>query len=127
MRSHRHSRGDELLLAALAHGRPVEDAAKAAAVSERTVYRRLADPAFRARLTTVRDELIAEALGELAGSASDAARTLRRLLAADNDHVQLRAARAILEQLLRLREAVDIAERVAKLERTVNRPGRRSR
>lgn len=110
-------RGEEPLLTALAAGSPVDQAAKAAGLSPRTVYRRLAEPGFRSRLATARDELASEALSELAGCAPEAVATLRRLLQANNEHVQLGAARTLLDQLLRLREALALAERVATLER----------
>ncbi len=110
-------RAEELLLAGLAAGATVEQAAETAGLSARTAYRRLTEPRFRRRLATARDELAGEALSELAGCASDAVATLRRLLRAENEHVQLGAARTLLDQLLRLRDALELAERVANLER----------
>jgi hypothetical protein len=101
----------------LAAGGSVGPAAAAAGVSERTAYRRLADPGFRQRLAALRDELISAALGELTNSASDAVATLRRLLQAGDERVRLAAARAILEQTLRLREAVSVEQRLSALER----------
>jgi hypothetical protein len=53
------------LLSALAAGCSVEQAARAAGVSVRTAYRRLANPGFRVRLAAARDELIVATLGEL--------------------------------------------------------------
>jgi hypothetical protein len=123
-----HSRrGDELLLGALAAGSPVEEAARAAGVSVRTAYRRLASPGFRSRLASARDELISAALGELVGCAAEAVATLRRLLQAEDERVRLTAARAILEQLLRLRETLTFAQRIASLERTLQQPRDRGR
>ena len=123
--SSKRKRAEEPLLSALAAGSPVEEAAKAAGLSPRTVYRRLAEPGFRGRLATARDELASEALSELAGCASEAVATLRRLLRANNEHVQLGAARTLLDQLLRLREALALAERVATLERRLEHQQRR--
>jgi len=123
----RHGRGEELLLSALAAGSSAEEAALAAGVSVRTVYRRLASPAFCSRLATMRDELVSAALGELVGCAEQAVATLRRLLEADAERVQLGAARTILDQLLRLREAVLLEQRVATLERQAERERRGSR
>ena len=118
-------RAEELLLTALAAGSPVDEAAKAAGLSPRTAYRRLAEPGFRGRLASARDELACEALSELAGCASEAVATLRCLLQANNEHVQLGAARTLLDQLLRLREALTLAERVATLERRLEHQQRR--
>jgi hypothetical protein len=123
--SGKRRRAEEPLLTALAAGSPVGQAAKAAGLSPRTVYRRLAEPGFRSRLATARDELASEALSELAGCASEAVATLRRLLLANNEHVQLGAARTLLDQLLRLREALALAERVATLERRLEHQQRR--
>ena len=120
------NRGDELLLGALAAGSPVEQAARAAGLSTRTAYRRLADPAFRARLARARDTLIETALGELVDSASEAVATLRALLQAEDERVRLGAAKATLEQLLRLRETLTLGQRLATLERAqAARSGRR--
>ena len=119
------SRGDERLLSELAAGSPVEQAAKAAGLSQRTVYRRLRDSGFQRRLRAARDELVTEALGELTGSAQDAVATLKRLLDASDDRVRLTAARTILEQLLRLRETVQLEQRLSALENQRERQGRR--
>ncbi len=113
----RAQRGDDLLLAALAAGHSVEEAAKQASVSRRTAYRRLSDPAFQRRLAGARDELVTEALGELVASAGAAVATLRGLLDARDDRIKLGAARTLLDQLLRIRETVALAERVSALER----------
>jgi len=58
--SHAHSvarPGDLQLQIALARGATVRDAAKAAGVAERTAHRRLTDPAFRAEVDRIREEL----------------------------------------------------------------------
>ena len=58
--------GDLMLQAALARGAPTPEAARAASVSERTVYRRLADPHFRAEVDKLREELRAKLVSEMA-------------------------------------------------------------
>lgn len=60
VRSQAHSvtrPGDLQLQIALARGATVRDAAKAAGVAERTAHRRLIDPAFRAEVDRLREEL----------------------------------------------------------------------
>jgi hypothetical protein len=121
------SRSDELLLGALAAGSPVEKAAETAGVSVRTVYRRLADPAFARRLAQARDELISSALGELVECASEAVATLRALLSASDERVRLGAAKSTLDQLLRLRETLMLSQRLAALERSLQAQMRRGR
>jgi hypothetical protein len=110
-------RGDDALILALAAGAKAPDAADAAGVSERTVYRRLESSDFRQRVQAVRDGLFAEACGCLAAASADAVRTLRRLLKAKSEATRLGASRAILENVVRLREAVDVQSRLAELER----------
>lgn len=120
-------RGDDSLLAALAAGSTVEDAAQTAGVSVRTAYRRLGDPGFARRLAQARDELISSALGELVDCASEAVATLRALLSASDERVRLGAAKSTLEQLLRLRETLMLSQRLAALERALQAQTRRGR
>jgi hypothetical protein len=56
---------DDALVAALAAGGNVAAAAKHASISERTVRRRLEDPAFRAKVDEARAELVRAAVGRL--------------------------------------------------------------
>ena len=51
-------KGDLELQIALAKGSTVRHAARAAGISERTAYRRLADPQFRSELKVVRERLL---------------------------------------------------------------------
>jgi len=119
--------GDEQLLQALAHGQSVEQAAQTAGVSERTVYRRLATPSFQKRLQAIRDELVTAALGELAGSASGAVAALKHLLHSNDERVRLAAAKALLDQLLKLRDTVTLEQRLTALERNVAHAKRKGR
>ncbi len=59
---------DALLIAALATGAARQEAAKTAGISEAIVYRRLADSAFRRRVSAARAELIDAAVGRLAAA-----------------------------------------------------------
>jgi hypothetical protein len=112
----KEERADARLLTALAAGATVRDAARRAGVSERTAHRRLADPAFRQRVTEARAEMVERALGQLADGASEAVGTLRKLLKAKADPVKLSAARTILEVGNKLRESVELQQRIAALE-----------
>lgn len=58
--------GDLLLQAALARGASVPEAARTARVSERTVYRRLADADFRREVAKLRDDLRSRLVDEIA-------------------------------------------------------------
>ena len=107
---------DELIVAALAAGHTLQEAAETAGVSPRTVSRRLNDHAFKQRIQTLRGEMIGQAVGRMADGMSDAAATLRKLLKAKGESVRLGACRAILELGVKLREAVEFEERLATLE-----------
>jgi hypothetical protein len=107
---------DEALVLALAAGRTVREACCKAGISERTAFRRLEDSAFRRRVTEVRADMVQRALGKLADNAAAAADTLRKLLKADGENVKLGAARSILELGNRLRESVELEQRLAALE-----------
>ena len=107
---------DSALVAALAGGATVCDAARQAGVGETTVYRRLQEPAFRQDVTETRARLVENAVGQLADASTAAVTTLRALLGAEGESVRLGAARAILELGARLREAVELEQRIAALE-----------
>jgi hypothetical protein len=117
-------KGDDALVLALASGQTVRDAACAAGVGERTATRRWADPDFRRRVARRRAELAARAAGQLADGMAEAALTLRRLLAADAESVRLAAARSILEVGHRLRDAVEVEERLREVEERLDAAAR---
>jgi hypothetical protein len=114
-------KGDDALLLALAAGRPVRDAAGSAGLGERTARRRLADPDFRRRVVEARGEMVARALGKMADGMAEAADTLRQLLRAEGESVRLGAARSILELGNKLRESVELEQRLAALEEQLAR------
>jgi len=67
---------EQVLLTALAFGATVENAARKAGIGERTAYRRLADPDFRARLSQARQEAVVRTAGMLTGAAVGSVKTL---------------------------------------------------
>jgi hypothetical protein len=110
-------KGDQPLLLALACGATVEAAARQCRLSERTVYRRLADAAFRRELQAVRADMVQRTAGALTAAATEAVRTLLELQKGNAPPaVRLGAARAVLEIGAKLRESADLEARVAALE-----------
>jgi hypothetical protein len=96
---------DDLLLAALSCGAAVPQAAHQAGVSPRTVYRRLADPAFQDHLKAARAELLRRTGGMLTAGALEAVKTLFELQKASAPpSVRLGAARAVVELGLKVRD-----------------------
>ena len=106
----------EALAGFLAAGLSQVDAATRAGVSTRTVARRLADPAFRRRVQELRAEMLARTSGLLADSGAEAVEALRELLKGESPQARLGAARAILENLIRVRDATEVEERLAAIE-----------
>ncbi|MDB5310564.1 MAG: hypothetical protein JWO38_4766 [Gemmataceae bacterium] len=69
-------KNEDALLLALAWGATVENAAKQCGLCDRTVYRRLEDPAFRTRLRETRTDMVRRASGMLTAAAGEAARAV---------------------------------------------------
>lgn len=109
--------GDEPLLLALARGLSVRDAANEAGISEATAFRRLRDAAFVVELNRVRGELWNAALGRLTEASGKAVDRLVKLVdEADSDSVKLSAAVRLLELGTKLRDSVEFATRLERLE-----------
>jgi len=105
-----------LLAFALASGKSATDVANEFGISRKTVQRQLAKPEFRLLVSRLRDELISGALGRMANTMSEAADTLASQLKKEESGIQIKAARAILVLGLRLRESVDLSNRIQVLE-----------
>jgi hypothetical protein len=107
---------DEALALSLAAEQTLRAAAEAA-VSERTATRRWADAAFR-RVAELRGDMVARSLCRMADGMAEAADVLRALPAAGAPPaVRLGAPRSLLELGVRLRESVEVEERLQALER----------
>jgi hypothetical protein len=111
-------KNDDALALQLAAGDTLAAAAAAAKCSERTAARRWADPDFRRRVRNLRGDMMHRALGRLADGMTKAADVLQELLtAATPPAVRLGACRAMLEMGCRLREIIDLAERMDEYDR----------
>jgi hypothetical protein len=108
--------GDEALILALAAGGTVKAAAAKVRMAERTAHRRMADPGFRERVIEPRGRMFDQSLGRLAGVTAKAIARLDELLCAKKETVALGAARAILEHAKGGRDAVELSERITKVE-----------
>ncbi|HVK14801.1 MAG TPA: hypothetical protein VM597_39050 [Gemmataceae bacterium] len=111
---------DDTLVLTLACGATAEAAAQKAGVSAATVYRRLADPAFQAKLTSARSEMVGRATAMLTAAAMEAVKTLLDLqgktVAAS---ARLGAAKAVLELGNRLRLEGELVGRLESIERAL--------
>src|SRR5262249_28802731 len=98
-------------------GATVENAARKSGICERTVYRRLAEPAFRAQIAKLRTEMMQRAAAMLTAAAMEAVKTLMALQAPGiSPAVRLGAARAVVELGTKVRESVELEQRIAALE-----------
>jgi hypothetical protein len=110
-------KNEDALLLALACGATVEAAARQCDLTERTVYRRLREPAFKTRLQELRADMVRRSAGLLTAAAGEAVRTLLALQKdATPPAVRLGAARAVLEIGIKVRELADLETRIAALE-----------
>jgi hypothetical protein len=104
-------------ITALLSERTTAAAAKAAKISERQLYRWLADPAFCAHLKQAEGQLLDGVTRRLLASVGAALDTLEELnTGAASESVRARVANDMLNQLLRVRELADIEKRLAVLE-----------
>lgn len=116
-------KADGALLMALACGATVESAARKAGLGERTAYRRLADPAFQEQLASLRFETVQRTAAMLCAASLEAVKTLVSLQEPSVPAaVRLGAARSILELGAKLREIVELEQRLTAVERKMNQP-----
>jgi hypothetical protein len=112
-------KGQSTLILSLAAGATVREASKSAGIAESTAYRRLQDDQFRRQLSIARTRLLSEAVGRLSAVATRAVDTLENLLDSPTETVRLGAARAILDRVVSLRENLELADRLERLEAAV--------
>lgn len=105
-------------VAAVLGTRSLEDAAKLAGVTTRTIRRWCSLPAFQAALVTSRRQTFMQALDELRVAASEAVGALRRIVTNPETPagVVVQAAHAILTHAFRGVELQDVLERIQALE-----------
>jgi len=114
---------DDVMVEALAEGHSCREAAHVGGVSERTIFRRLDDPAFAAQVERRKDELNTARVSAFRalhssriGLAQRADQTLAELLDHDEPSVRLAAAK-LLHQGLHTASDLDTELRLAELER----------
>lgn len=115
-------RGENAALLALARGATTDQAGEEAGVSGRTVRRWLQDDdVFAGRVLELRTQILGRTVGALIDASTEAVATLRACLNANSEATRVRAATAILNATITLRESVDFEERLAALEETAQR------
>ncbi len=109
-------------IAALLSERDVRSAAQAARVKERTLWRWLADPDFKAELTRQEGAVLDQATRSLLAMQGKALEVFDVVLSdpSARDSDRIRAAQSVLEFLLKLRELNTLEARIAALEAKTN-------
>src|SRR5262249_55261175 len=97
------------LAIALARGVSVWHWARVNSVAKNTAYRWSREPEVRKEVANIRRRLVSQALGRLTRNASKAADTIVRTLErGDSDAVRLRAARAVLSDIITVSKFSDL-------------------
>ena len=107
----------EPLAVLAAGGSSIKAAASVVNCSEQTAYNISATSEFKSRVSEIRTQFTAEAVGKLTSAATEAVDTLRSLLEATNEpSVRLNAAKAILANLGPLAELHELRARIDRIE-----------
>ncbi len=111
-------KSDDVILAALLTNSTVKAAAAAVGISEKTIFNRLADPAFRQRLSEQQAAALLKATTALSDGTTEAVAVLLELCADDITPAAIRAnaASTILREAARYVALVDFEARLSKLE-----------
>jgi transposase-like protein len=112
---------DTMLAIAVASGASISEVAAQAGIERSTIYRKLENPAFARRVAEFRDQLIQTALGRVADAMTRGADVLAQMLDSPQDHIRIRAARALISLGLRLRDSVDLTARMREVEHELGR------
>jgi transposase-like protein len=122
-------RKQEGAIVALLSQRNIEDAARIAGITPRTLYRWLKEPEFDAAYRAAKRAAFGQAVARLQQGASAAATTLLKTMIEPNTpaSVRVRAAECVMNHAMKAIELEDIEARVAELERAadVSKDGRR--
>jgi hypothetical protein len=100
----------------LARGQSITEAATAAQTTERTIYRWARETEFQRRVGALREGLIHEAGGALAGNSTEAVKVLKELLTSQSENVRMKAADRLLAHTIRVCELTELARRIEELE-----------
>ncbi len=122
MAGHRHEAARRRVALLLAAGRSKKEAAARAGVSRRSVSNWVKEGAFAREVSELRNQLLSRTVGLLAGAGAKAVKTFVDLLGSnEKGPTRLGAANGILGHMLRGVELVDLADKLAELERRLGK------
>ena len=108
----------EAAILALLSSRNVEEAARAASVNQRTLFRWMKEPAFNAAYRAARRAAFGQSVGRLQQASSAAVSTLLKVMVDPGTpaSTKVRAADSVLAHTIKAMETDDIEVRVTALE-----------
>lgn len=121
-RNDKLSRKAELLIAALLTERNDTEAAKKAGISASSLKRWRKDETFAKAYRDARARLVEGAVARLLNATDSAVDALERALTCGKAGVEVRAALGLLSNALRGAELIDLADRIADLEKRIETP-----
>jgi hypothetical protein len=119
------SRKQDLLICALLTEPTVEQAAKKTGIGVTTAFRWLQDPEFQEQYREARRMAVSQAISQLQQASSEAVQTLKAVMADEEAPPASRvsAAKTVLEMSFKAVELEDLAQRIEKLEQSLNKDG----
>ena len=93
-----------------------EEACRSAGVTRETINTWKRNPVFQAELERQQQLVFSEAIGAIKQSVDEAVVSLRNLVKSENENIRLRASVECIRLGLRIREQIEIEERVRVLE-----------
>ena len=112
----KRSRKEHAEIVALLVHPTITEAAKAAGISQATLWRWLQEDEFRQKYRQAQKKVFHEALGTLQGATTEAVKCLRRNLDSSNTWAAVQSARTILHYGLKSHEMFDLEDRIEKIE-----------
>jgi transposase-like protein len=107
----------EQAIAALLERPTITEAAGAVGIGEKTLRRWLAEPEFKAAYRDAREQTLSMAVGRLQALLARAGEALDRAMVCGTPSVEVRAAGIVIQEAFKGVELLDLAERVAALEK----------
>lgn len=113
------SKRDELIISALLANPTVKAAAKVVGISERQIYRKLEQPAFKSMYNSAKKAVLAENTATLQHYIAGAIEELNKIAHDENATPQVRAnaSEAIIRNSLRMTEQAEILTKLDELEK----------
>lgn len=111
------ARQREQAIAALLERPTITEAARAVGIGEKTLRRWLAEPEFQAAYRDAREQAVRRPWDASRGSWRVRVRPLERAMACGTSSVEIRAAGIVIQEAFKGAELLDLAERVAALEK----------